>query len=118
MGDSQGQERDLQEILLTMNNAAPLNVNAELRLALPRRPFYGPVKGKRKFGLSQPHRSREPLVPQCHHGELRGRGMGQPPTFPVDPVEVDGVIPGLWHSLWLLEGVRMGQGVQGARIAP
>lgn len=115
MGDSQGKERDLQEILLTMNNAAPLNVNAELRLALPRRPFYGPVKGKRKFGPSQFALNRDP---SCPSGELGDRGMGQPPAFPADPVEVDGVVLGLWHSPWLLEGAQMGRGVQGAWIAP
>lgn len=39
MGDSQGKERDLQEILLTMNNSTALNMNAGLHLALSWRLF-------------------------------------------------------------------------------
>lgn len=39
MGDSQGKEKDLQEILLTMNNSTTLNMNAGLHLTLSWRLF-------------------------------------------------------------------------------
>lgn len=104
MGDSQGKERDLQGILLTMNNAAPLNVNAELRLALPRRPFYGPVKGKRKFGPRQFTAGGDPSCASAAVGSSGAEGWGSPQLFQrtqwrwMGMSRVCGTAPGCWRE--------------------
>lgn len=77
MRDSQGEERDLQEMLLTMNNAATLNINAGLHFARPRWPFYGSGKGKRKFGMSRHGSSWGPVgKTPMPAGISRSSGMG------------------------------------------
>lgn len=100
MRDSQGEERDLQEMLLTMNNAATLNINAGLHFARPRWPFYGSGKGKRKFGMSRHGSSWGPVgKTPMPAGISRSSGMGQSGV---------GAVPALWHGPRLLEGPWVG----------
>lgn len=100
MRDSQGEERDLQEMLLTMNNAATLNINAGLHFARPPWPFYGSGKGKRKFGMSRHGSSWGPVgKTPMPAGISRSSGMGQSGV---------GAVPALWHGPRLLEGPWVG----------